>query len=121
MCPWVLIYLFSIIYYINEYKEGGTDIMERQDVYIQKSLGYLKELHVQKEKLDAQIKEYERRIKEWMTFYQIEELIGPHNEKAQYFTVESKRFDTKSFKQVYGPLYNSFLKISSNQRFKFSY
>lgn len=43
--------------------------MERQEVYIQQSLAYLKELHIQKEKLDVQIKEYERRIKEWMTFY----------------------------------------------------
>ena len=30
--------------------------MERQDVYIQQSLEFLRELHLQKEKLDAQIK-----------------------------------------------------------------
>lgn len=95
--------------------------MERQDIYIQQSLEFLKELHLQKEKLDAQIKEYERRIKEWMTYYQVEELIGPNNEKVQYITVQSKRFDSKEFKKVYGALYDSFLKITSNQRFKFTY
>lgn len=95
--------------------------MERQEVYIQQSLAYLKELHIQKEKLDVQIKEYERRIKEWMTFYHVEELFGPNNEKVQYITVQSKRFDSKEFKKVYGALYDSFLRISSNQRFKFSY
>lgn len=94
--------------------------MERQDIYIQQSLGFLRELHLQKEKLDAQIKEYERRIKEWMTYYQVEELIGPNNEKVQYITVQSKRFDSKEFKRYMEPCTIPF-KITSNQRFKFTY
>ena len=91
------------------------------DLYIQETIKNLKELQIQKEHLDSLIKENELRLKKYMQFYGLEEMYGDDGEKVIYKEIVGKRFDSKSFKEQFGPLYESFLKITRNYRFKFSY
>lgn len=93
----------------------------RDEIYIQETIKNLKNLQIKKETLDAKIKEEERRLKEYMNYYCLEELYGEQGEKVIYKEVLGKRFDSKEFKKSFEPLYNSFLKVTKNQRFKFSY
>lgn len=91
------------------------------DICIQETIKDLKELEIFKEELNVQIKEKERKIKDYMQFYRLEELYGEQGEKVIYKEVIGRRFDTKEFKKSFEPLYNSFVKLSKNYRFKFSY
>ena len=89
--------------------------------YIQATILELKRLEELKVELNAQIKEKEDILKNYMMINNIEELHGLSVEKAIYREVISNRFDTKNFKEHFEGLYNSYLKKTKNLRFKFSY
>lgn len=92
-----------------------------QNNYIQSVIRNLKKLEVAKENLEKQIKEYEAELKDFMLFYEIEELHGSNGEKVIYKEILGKRFDSTAFKRNFANLYNSYLKNTKSLRFKFSY
>lgn len=92
-----------------------------ENIYIQGLISHLKKLEVAKEKLDFQIKEYEKEIKDFMQSYHLEEIYGVEGEKVTYKEILGKRFDTREFKKHFEELYNSYLRNTKNLRFKFSY
>lgn len=89
--------------------------------YIQKIIDNLRNLEMEKEKLDQLIKEHQNELKNYMKLYSLEELSGKNGEKVIYAEVISKRFNTKEFKKQFESLYNSYLKTTKNYRFKFKY
>lgn len=89
--------------------------------YIQSAIRNLKKLAIAKENLEKQIKEYEAELKDYMQFYELEELYGKNSEKVIYKEILGKRFDTTAFKRDFADLYNSYLKNTKSLRFKFSY
>lgn len=89
--------------------------------YIQKLINNLKNLEMEKEKLDQLIKEHQNELKAYMVSAHISELRGSSGEKVIYDEVISKRFNTKEFKKQFESLYNSYLKTTKNYRFKFTY
>lgn len=89
--------------------------------YIQSVIRSLKKLEIAKENLEKQIKEYESELKDYMQFYDLEELHGMNGEKIIYKEILGKRFDTTAFKRNFAELYNSYLKNTKSLRFKFSY
>lgn len=89
--------------------------------YIQKLINNLKNLEMEREKIDQLIKEHQNELKGYMTLYGLEELKGNNGEKVIYAEVISKRFNTKEFKKQFESLYNSYLKTTKNYRFKFTY
>lgn len=89
--------------------------------YIQSVMRNLKKLEIAKENLNKQIKEYESELKDFMQFYDLEELYGANGEKVIYKEILGKRFDSTAFKRNFADLYNSYLKNTKSLRFKFSY
>lgn len=112
---------FSIIYYIHEYNDNFKEEQYMNQFYIQKLINNLKNLEMEKEKLDQLIKEHQNELKNYMKLYSLEELTGNNGEKVIYVEVISKRFNTKEFKKQFESLYNSYLKTTKNYRFKFTY
>ena len=112
---------FSIIYYIHEYNDNFKEEQYMNQFYIQKLINNLKNLEMEKEKLDQLIKEHQNELKNYMTLFNLEELTGNNGEKVIYAEVISKRFNTKEFKKQFESLYNSYLKNTKNYRFKFTY
>ena len=91
------------------------------EIYIQSIIHNLKKLEIEKEKLNKEIKEHENELKKYMQMYGLEELHGMGGEKAIFKEVLSRRFDVKEFKKHFESLYYSYMKSTSNYRFKFSY
>ena len=91
------------------------------ELYIQNVISNLKRLEIAKEKLDSDIKEHENEIKKYMQMYALEELHGMEGEKVIYKEILGRRFDSKEFKKNFESLYYSYMKHTSNLRFKFSY
>ncbi|MBM6840777.1 hypothetical protein H6A03_04370 [[Clostridium] spiroforme] len=89
--------------------------------YIQKLINNLKNLEMEKEKLDHLIKEHQNELKNYMMLNGLETLSGNQGEMVIYTEVISKRFNTKEFKKQFESLYNSYLKTTKNYRFKFTY
>ena len=89
--------------------------------YIQSVIRNLKKLEIAKENLNKQIKECESEIKDFMQFYDIEELHGANGERCIYKEILARRFDSTAFKRSFADLYNSYLKNTRSLRFKFSY
>lgn len=89
--------------------------------YIQKLINNLKNLEMEKEKLDQLIKEHQNELKNYMMLNGLESLSGTHGEMIIYTEVITKRFNTKEFKKQFESLYNSYLKTTKNYRFKFTY
>ena len=89
--------------------------------YIQKLINNLKNLEMEKEKLDQLIKEHQNELKNYMMLNGLETLSGNQGEMVIYTEVISKRFNTKEFKKQFESLYNSYLKTTKNYRFKFTY
>ena len=69
-----------------------------------------------KEELEAEISSIQDEIKAVMTEQNVDELVT-NEYKIRWKEVESKRFDTTSFKQKYSDLYNQFTKCSICRRF----
>jgi predicted phage-related endonuclease len=92
-----------------------------ESIYIQELINGLKKLEIAKEKLDLQIKEYEKDIKNFMQSYHLEEIYGANGERITYKEILGRRFDTREFKKHFEELYNSYLRNTKNLRFKFNY
>lgn len=76
----------------------------------------LKALQEQAAEIEKSIKELETVIKDEMTAREVEELkSGDYT--VRYKTVESNRFDSKTFKTAYASLYNQYMKVSTVRRF----
>lgn len=76
----------------------------------------LKELKAMAEELQAEITALEDNIKAEMTARNTEELTVDIF-KVRYTTVDSNRFDTKSFKATHSELYNQYTKKTITRRF----
>ena len=110
---------FLIIYYRYEYK--NKEEIKMGNIYIQRSIKELRQLEELKEKVNKKIKVKEDVLKHYMIENGISELYGTAGEKVTYMEIESKRFDTSTFKKHFETLYNNYLKSTRNFRFKFSY
>lgn len=91
------------------------------EIYIQSIIYNLKQLEIQKEKLNKEIKEHENELKKYMQLYSLETLRGTEGELVTFREVLTRRFDVKEFKKHFELLYYSYMKSTTNYRFKFSY
>ncbi len=84
-----------------------------------KKIEYLRELEEYMDEIKAEADTIRDAIKEEMLDRDIEEL-----EAGQYIvrwtSVLSNRFDTTSFKKIYGDLYKAFTKQTTSRRFSIS-
>ena len=84
-----------------------------------KKIEYLRELEEYMDEIKAEADTIRDAIKEEMLERDIEEL-----EAGQYIvrwtSVLSNRFDTTSFKKIYGDLYKAFTKQTTSRRFSIS-
>ena len=84
-----------------------------------KKVTQLKELKNQEANLHEQITAIEDELKAEMLKQEKQEIkVGLFT--IRYTDVNTKRFDTSSFKQKYMDLYNQFLKVSCSKRFSIS-
>lgn len=84
-----------------------------------KKVTQLKELKNQEACLHEQITAIEDELKAEMLKQEKQEIkVGVFT--VRYTDVNTKRFDTSSFKQKYLDLYNQFLKVTSSKRFSIS-
>ena len=83
---------------------------------LEKKATELKELKALAKELENEISELEHELKNEMTKRNIEELsIGIHT--IRYKTVESNRFDSKSFKSDFADIYSEYCKPVTSMRF----
>ena len=81
-----------------------------------KKVRELKELKAMADELSAEISAIEDEIKAEMDSQNVDEMIIDVF-KIRYKTVQSSRFDSKSFKATHSELYNQYCKATEYRRF----
>lgn len=89
--------------------------------YIQNSMNELKELEMEKERIEEKIKNKQRMFKDYMTTNNLEELNGLNGEKIIFKEILGRRFDTTAFKKAHSYLFELYSVGTCNKRFKFTY
>ncbi len=79
----------------------------------------LAKLKTKRDALDAEIKEIENSIKDYMTESEIDELFGTDH-KALWTTYEKSSFDTKKFRAEHPKLAMRYTSVNTQRRFTFA-
>jgi len=84
-----------------------------------KKIEYLRELEEYEAEIKAEAEMIRDSLKAEMVDREVEELVVG-NYIVRWTSVLSNRFDTTSFKKVYGDLYKAFTKQTNSRRFSIS-
>jgi len=84
-----------------------------------KKIEYLRELEEYEAEIKAEAEMIRDSLKAEMSDREVEELVVG-NYIVRWTSVLSNRFDTTSFKKVYGDLYKAFTKQTNSRRFSIS-